>query len=62
VLLLSSRPHHVVPSSSGDVLEAGVGGPSNGCGWRTVSHVATLDNDADELRARVLAFVAGVLS
>jgi esterase/lipase len=24
-------------------------------------HVATLDNDADEITARVLAFVAGVL-
>ena len=62
VLLLSSRADHVVPSSSGDVLGAGVGGPIERVWLENSFHVATLDNDADELTARVLAFVAGVLS
>jgi carboxylesterase len=61
VLLLSSRHDHVVPSSSGDVLEAGVAGPIERVWLENSYHVATLDNDADEITARVLAFVAGVL-
>jgi carboxylesterase len=62
VLLLSSRNDHVVPSSSGDVLVAGVAGPVERVWLEESYHVATLDNDADELTARALAFVAGVLS
>ncbi|HXQ75465.1 MAG TPA: alpha/beta fold hydrolase [Acidimicrobiales bacterium] len=62
VLLLSSRNDHVVPSSSGDVLEAGVAGPVERVWLEESYHVATLDNDADELTARVVAFVARVLS
>jgi carboxylesterase len=61
VLLLSSRNDHVVPSSSGDVLEAGVVGPIERIWLENSYHVATLDNDADEVTRRVLTFVAGVL-
>jgi carboxylesterase len=61
VLLLSSREDHVVPSSSGDVLEAGVAGPIERVWLENSYHVATLDNDAEEITRRVLAFVGGVL-
>jgi carboxylesterase len=61
VLLLSSRDDHVVPSSSGDVLEAGVAGPVERVWLENSYHVATLDNDADEITSRVLAFVGQVL-
>jgi carboxylesterase len=49
VLLLSSRDDHVVPSSSGDVLEAGVRGPVERVWLENSYHVATLDNDADDI-------------
>lgn len=62
VLLLSSRTDHVVPSSSGDVLENGVRGPVERVWLENSFHVATLDNDADEIITRVLAFVAGLFS
>jgi carboxylesterase len=62
VLLLSSRNDHVVPSSSGDVLEAGVAGPIERVWLEKSYHVATLDYDADEITTRVLAFVGGVLA
>jgi len=61
VLLLSSRNDHVVPSSSGDVLEAGVAGIIERVWLEKSYHVATLDLDAAELNARVLAFVHRVL-
>jgi carboxylesterase len=62
VLLLSSRVDHVVPSSSGDVLVAGVSGPVERVWLENSFHVATLDNDAEEITTRVLAFVAGLFS
>jgi carboxylesterase len=62
VLLLSSRTDHVVPTSSGDVLAAGVAGPVEQVWLENSYHVATLDNDADEITQRVVAFVGGVLS
>jgi len=61
VLLLSSRDDHVVPSSSGDVLEAGASGPVERVWLENSYHVATLDNDADDITSRVLAFVGKVL-
>ncbi len=61
VLLLSSRQDHVVPSSSGDVLVAGVAGPVERVWLEHSYHVATLDNDADVVLARTVAFVHGVL-
>jgi carboxylesterase len=62
VLLLSSREDHVVPSSSGDVLVAGVAGPIERVWLEKSYHVATLDYDADEITTRVLAFIGGVLA
>jgi carboxylesterase len=61
VLLLSSRNDHVVPSSSGDVLEAGVAGPIERVWLEKSYHVATLDFDAGEVERRVVAFARGVL-
>jgi carboxylesterase len=62
VLLLSSRHDHVVPSSSGDVLVAGVAGPIERVWLENSYHVATLDHDAGDITTRVLAFVGGVLT
>jgi carboxylesterase len=62
VLVLSSRNDHVVPSSSGDVLEAGAAGPVERVWLENSYHVATLDNDADEVTTRVVAFVRRVLA
>jgi carboxylesterase len=61
VLLLSSRNDHVVPSSSGDVLAAGVSGPVERVWLEHSYHVATLDNDADLVQSRTVAFVRDVL-
>jgi carboxylesterase len=62
VLLFSSRQDHVVPSSSGDVLCRDVAGPVERVWLENSYHVATLDNDADEITAGVLPFVARILS
>jgi carboxylesterase len=61
VLLLSSRQDHVVPSSSGDVLVAGVSGPVERVWLERSYHVATLDYDAELVTARTVAFVGEVL-
>lgn len=61
VLVLSSREDHVVPSSSGDVLCAGVSGPTERVWLEKSYHVATLDYDESEITRRALAFVAEVL-
>jgi carboxylesterase len=61
VLLLSSRDDHVVPSSSGDVLEAAVAGPVERVWLEDSYHVATLDNEADDVTARIVTFVGQVL-
>jgi carboxylesterase len=62
VLLLSSRQDHVVPSSSGDVLVAGVSGPIERVWLERSYHVATLDHDADQVVSRTVEFVGRVLS
>ncbi len=62
VLLLSSRQDHVVPPSSGDLLVAGVAGPVERVWLERSYHVATLDHDADEIIARTVDFVAGVVN
>ncbi len=62
VLLLSSRQDHVVPSSSGDVLAAGVSGPIERVWLERSYHVATLDYDAELVVARTVEFVNEVLS
>lgn len=62
VLLLSSREDHVVPSSSGDFLIDHVPGPVERVWLEHSYHVATLDNDAAEIEARVVAFADAVLA
>ena len=61
VLLFSSREDHVVPSESGDVVEAGVAGPVERIWLERSFHVATLDYDAPEIEARTLAFLRDAL-
>ncbi len=61
VLLLSSRKDHVVPSSSGDVLVAGVSGPVERVWLERSYHVATLDHDAELVVSRTVEFVGDVL-
>lgn len=60
VLLMSSRQDHVVPSSSGDLLEKEVSGPLERVWLENSYHVATLDNDAPQIEALTLAFVRRV--
>ncbi len=62
VLLFSSRQDHVVPSSSGDLLAKSVSGPLERLWLENSYHVATLDYDKDDIEARTVAFVSGVLS
>ena len=61
VLLLSSRADHVVPSSSGDFLEAHASGEVERVWLERSYHVATLDHDADVIIARTIAFARTVL-
>ena len=60
-LLLSSREDHVVESVSGDVIEQHVSGPIERIWLENSYHVATLDNDAPLIEARVVEFVTSVL-
>jgi carboxylesterase len=60
VLLFSSRQDHVVPSASGDVLAAGVGGPIERIWLERSYHVATLDYDRGLIEARAVEFAAKV--
>jgi carboxylesterase len=59
-LLLSSREDHVVPPSNGDLLADRYGGPVERVFLENSYHVATLDNDADEIEDRAIAFAAKV--
>ena len=61
VLLLSSREDHVVDPVNGDVVEAKVSGPVERVLLEDSYHVATLDNDAPLIEAKVLEFAAAVL-
>jgi carboxylesterase len=56
LLLLSSRTDHVVPTSSGDLLAERYGGPVERVFLENSFHVATLDNDAQEVEERAVAF------
>jgi carboxylesterase len=60
VLLLSSRQDHVVPSASGDFLEAAVAGPIERVWLEHSYHVATLDRDRALLETRVVEFATKV--
>lgn len=62
VLLLSSRQDHVVPTTSGDLLAAGAGGPVERVWLERSYHVATLDYDRDEIEVRAVAFARRVLA
>ncbi|MGA8681750.1 MAG: alpha/beta fold hydrolase [Acidimicrobiales bacterium] len=56
LLLLSSRTDHVVPTSSGDLLAERYGGPVERVFLENSYHVATLDNDAQEIEERAVSF------
>lgn len=57
VLLLSSRVDHTVPTESGDLLAARVGGPVERVWLERSWHVATLDYDRHEVERQTVAFV-----
>ena len=61
VLLFSSREDHVVDPANGDVLEAKVSGPVERIVLEDSYHVATLDNDAPLIEAKVVEFAVAVL-
>jgi carboxylesterase len=60
VLLFSSREDHVVPATNGDLVVSSVGGPCERIWLEHSYHVATLDNDRDEVEARTVTFVTAV--
>lgn len=60
VLLFSSRQDHVVPTTNGDLVASSVSGPCERVWLEHSFHVATLDNDRDELEARTVTFVTAV--
>ncbi len=61
VLLFTSTQDHVVDPNSSDVLAAGVKGPVERVVLERSYHVATLDFDKDEIEARTVEFLGGVL-
>ena len=61
MLVLSSRDDHVVEPVSGDVLVAQVAGPVERIWLEDSYHVATLDNDAPLIEAKVVEFMLEVL-
>ena len=61
VLLFSSREDHVVDPGNGDVVEARVSGPVERVFLEDSYHVATLDNDAPLIEAKVVEFAAALL-
>jgi len=60
-LVLSSREDHVVESVSGDVVVERTSGPVERIWLEESYHVATLDNDAPLIEAKVLDFLTSVL-
>jgi carboxylesterase len=61
VLLFTSTQDHVVDPASSEVLKAGVKGPVEQVVLERSFHVATLDFDKDEIEARTVEFLTGVL-
>ena len=55
-LLLQSREDHVVPAESGDLFVEATGGPVERIWLDHSYHVATLDNDSEEIEKRSLGF------
>ena len=62
ILLFSSTQDHVVAPVSGDRLVEGVKGPVERIVLERSFHVATLDYDKDEIEARTVQFVTGLLA
>ena len=62
VLLFSSTQDHVVDPVSSDRLADGVKGPVERIVLERSFHVATLDHDKDEIEARTVEFVTGLLA
>ncbi len=62
VLLFTSVQDHVVDPVSSDILVARAKGPVEQVMLERSFHVATLDYDRDEIEARTVEFVTGVLS
>ncbi len=62
VLLFSSPQDHVVAPESSDRLEKGVTGPIERITLDRSFHVATLDYDKDEIEARTVEFITGLLA
>ena len=61
VLLFTSTQDHVVDPKSSDVLASQVKGPVERVVLERSYHVATLDYDKDEIEARTVEFLGGVL-
>jgi carboxylesterase len=61
VLLFTSKQDHVVDPKSSEVLVANVKGPVEQVVLERSYHVATLDYDKDEIEARTVEFLTGVL-
>lgn len=62
VLLFTSKQDHVVDPKSSDVLVERVKGPVEQVVLERSYHVATLDYDKDEIEARTVEFLSGVLA
>ena len=62
VLLFTSKQDHVVDPESSEVLVERVKGPVEQVVLERSYHVATLDYDKDEIEARTVEFLSGVLS
>jgi carboxylesterase len=62
VLVFTSKQDHVVDPKSSDVLMEGVKGSVERVVLEQSYHVATLDYDKDEIEARTVEFLSGVLA
>lgn len=62
VLLMTSRVDHVVPTVSSDVLAERVSGPVERVWLERSFHVATLDNDRDQVERCTVDFLAKAVS
>jgi carboxylesterase len=62
VLVFTSKQDHVVDPTSSDVLMDRVKGPVEQVVLERSYHVATLDYDKDEIEARTVEFLSGVLA
>jgi carboxylesterase len=62
VLVFTSKQDHVVDPKSSDMLVERVKGPIEQVVLERSYHVATLDHDKDEIEARTVEFLSGVLA